>query len=186
MNCKGNRHSILGACLGSVFSTAAAVTRPLQRWPRARLESESRLQLYVPTAPTEIVRPPRDQCGLSCGAGRLSIPIAINRDRFRCIEPGIRGDFLQALSPLEDVQNGCAARCGRDLHKSAKVPCGKAHSSTPPLCKAQHLRFTSEIARGMRSQTQRRGSCDGRCKRRIDDVARRGIRRHLWWCASAS
>ena len=66
-----------------------------------------------------------------------------------------------------------------------KVPYGKAHSSTPPLCKVRHLRFTSDITRGMWSQTQRRGSCDGLCEHRIDDVARRGVRRHLWWRASA-
>jgi hypothetical protein len=45
---------------------------------------------------------------------------AINRDRFRCIEPGIRGELQCASSPLEDVQNGCAARCGGNLHKCAK------------------------------------------------------------------
>jgi hypothetical protein len=122
----------------------------------------------------------------TCGAGRLSTPIAINGDRFRCIEPGIRGELLCASSPLEDVQNGCVARCGGDLHKSAKkVPYGKAHSSTPPLCKVRHLGFTSDIARGMRSRAQRRGSCDGLCERRIDDLARKGIRRHLRWRASA-
>ena len=58
----------------------------------------------------------------TCGAGRLSMPIAINslRHRFRGIEPGSRGELLWVSWPLEDVQNGCAARCGGDLHKSAK------------------------------------------------------------------
>ena len=54
------------------------------------------------------------------GAGRLSMPIAINRDRFPGIDPGIRGELLCASLHLEDVQNGCAARCSGDLHKSAK------------------------------------------------------------------
>ena len=56
----------------------------------------------------------------TCGAGRLSTPIAINRDRFPGIDPGIRGELLCASLHLEDVQNGCAARCSGDLHKSAK------------------------------------------------------------------
>jgi hypothetical protein len=62
-------------CLRSVFSTVAAVTRPLLRWPgragpRARLELESRPHLYVSTASTEIAGPPRDRCGL-----RLAAPV---------------------------------------------------------------------------------------------------------------
>jgi hypothetical protein len=38
----------------------------------------------------------------------------------------------------------------------------------------------------MRSRAQRRGSCDGLGERRIDDLARFGIRRHLWWRASVA
>ena len=53
------------------------------------------------------------------------MPIAINRGQFCCVEPGIRGEFLWASSPLEDVQNGCAARCSGDLHKSEKYHVAK-------------------------------------------------------------
>ena len=56
----------------------------------------------------------------TCGAGRLSMLIAMNRDRCHGIDPGIRGELLCASLHLEDVQNGCAARCSGDLHKSAK------------------------------------------------------------------
>ena len=59
------------------------------------------------------------------GAGRLSMPIAINRDRFPGIDPGIRGELLCASLHLEDVQNGCAARCSGDLHKSEKYHVAK-------------------------------------------------------------
>ena len=81
---------------------------------------------------------------------------------------------------MEDVQNGCAARCGGDLHKSAKYHMyGEAHSSMPPLCKVLHLRFTSDIKRVKRSRAERRSSWSGLRESRIDDLARFGIRRHL-------
>ena len=126
----------------------------------------------------------------TCGAGRLSMLIAMSRDRFHGIDPGIRGKLLRgkllcASSPLEDVHNGCTARCGGDLHKSAKHRMAKRIAAHRPLCKVRHLKFTSDIIRGMRSRAQRRGSCDGLGERRIDDLARKGIRRHLRWRASA-
>jgi hypothetical protein len=150
--------------------------------PSARLQLESRLHLHVST---EIGRPPRDRCGLRhTGAGRLTMLTAVNRDRFRCIEPGIRGEFLWASSPLDGVQNGCAARCGGGLHKSAKYlwQSAKQHAAT---VQSPDLRFTSDIVRGMRSRAQRRSCCEGLCERRIDDLDRMGIRRHLWRRASA-
>ena len=116
-----------------------------------------------------------------CAAGGLSMPIAINRDRFRGIEPGIQGEFLWASSPLEDVQNGCAARCGGDLHKSAKHHMAKRVIAARRPCAKPG---TSDIAQGTWSRAQRRWrrcSCDGLCERRIHDLSRFGIRRHLWW-----
>jgi hypothetical protein len=68
---------------------------------------------------------------------RSAQPIAFNRGRFRCIEPGIRGEFLWASSPLADVQISCAARCGGDRHKSesAKNHMAKCKAASRPCAK---------------------------------------------------
>jgi hypothetical protein len=84
---------------------------------------------------------------------------------------------------------GCPERLYCSLRRGPaqvrKVPYGKAHSGTPPLCQVRHLRFTSDIKRVMRSQAQRRGSCDRLWERRIHDLAYKGIHGHLWWRAAA-
>ena len=66
-----------------------------------------------------------------------------------------------------------------------KVACSKASRSKPPLCKVRHLKVTSDITRVTRSRAQCRVSCNGLGERRIGDLAGIGIRRHLWWRASA-
>ena len=82
-----------------------------------------------------------------------------------------------------------AARCSGDLHTSAKYPMAKRVRSKQHAGTVQTSgtsRVTLGTTRIMQSRAERRGSWNGLCgESRIDDLARMGIRRHLWWRASA-
>jgi hypothetical protein len=110
--------------------------------------------------------------------------IAVSGNRFRSIQPRIRGLLAFGSRRMWRQISCAAARCSGDLHKPAKYNMTKLlqRSSTQSLTHCavlRHLRLTLETIRVMQSRAQRRGSWNGLCERQIDGLARFGIRRHL-------
>ena len=113
----------------------------------------------------------------------LIMLIAVSGSRLPSIQPRIRGLLAFKWRSMWRQICGTAARCGGDLHKSAKSHMAKLvrRGSTRSLTHCavlRHLRLTLDTTDIMH-RAQRRGSWNGLCERQIDGLARFGIRRHL-------
>jgi hypothetical protein len=117
--------------------------------------------------------------------------IAVNGDRFRCIQPRIRtrdswcsGRVACGGRPLALLlaATGTYTRPQSTIWQSAHGAAARGNCAD-----LRHFRITLDTTRIMQSRAERRGIWNGLCdESRIDDLACMGIHRHLWWRVSAA